>query len=120
MGLRPVTLRALIAAHPDLFAAQTWYAAEPFMDDDCKVAVRLTPTDVLRTHQPEQYALPRAVYLAHCYVADPTAHVWTRYLWTQTTDREGQRVYLGVNNGKMEIHRHIHLTARFGVPQWPF
>jgi hypothetical protein len=115
-----MTLVELIAAHPDLFARQTWYADEPFMVESASSTHPWTPTTVLDADPDSGVKLPRAVFLAACYVADPTAHVWDRYLWTSTKDALGQRIYMGINHGKMEIHRHIHITPRFGVPQWPF
>lgn len=108
----PVNLRALIALHPTLFLSQTWYDGEPFMEIHAGVArpgFRVSEGDAPLTH---------AVALAQLYVQTPDDFRWRRYLWTSDTDRFGQRVYLGVNNGKMEIHRHLHLNTRWGVPTW--
>lgn len=121
-----MTLRELVAAHPDRFYPQTWYAGEAFIDTPLPLDAPTTLPSVII----EQFAylativpcrlesLPLAVELAALYVAHPTAELWRRYLWCDDADSAGQRVYMGVNNGRMEIHRHIHLTERFGIPVW--
>jgi hypothetical protein len=110
-----MTLRELRAAHPALFHPnQDWFADEQFLD----LTPRLIPwpTDVWATGTIE----PRttAADLAGMYLTDPTHPMWQRYLWTCDHDRHGQRVYVGDNGHGFEIHRHIHLTDRFGVPAW--
>lgn len=62
--------------------------------------------------------LVHAVALAQRYVEDPTAFVWRRYLWTADVDDLGQRVYLGSNGRGLEIHRHLDITSRWGIPTW--
>ena len=111
----PITLRALRAERPGLFHPnQDWFDGESFMDAPSSDTPLMTPTSV-RTYG----AAPRAIYLALCYVADPLRHIWrAHYLWTSDIDRHGQRIYVGDNGQGLEIHRHIHLTARFGVPSW--
>jgi hypothetical protein len=59
-----------------------------------------------------------AIALALLYLDTPDHPRWRRYLWTSDHDDLGQRVYLGVNAGKLEIHRHLNLTARWGNPVW--
>jgi hypothetical protein len=119
-----MTLLDIIEANPDLFRTdQTWYAEEDFVSAPMpRGTFREPPRFTLFDGEKprEQYAnrLPLAVTLAHLYVQHPEAEIWTRYLWTGDTDAEGQRVFMGVNEGKMEIHRHLHLTDRFGCPAW--
>lgn len=116
-----MNLLELIEEHRNLFYRQTWMLGEAFMrvlpDDD---AMTIPPRRLVRTGQAPKSGdgLPRAVDLAHAYVLNPDDPIWLRYLWTADTDKYGQRVYMGVNDGKMELHRHIHLTERFGVPTW--
>jgi hypothetical protein len=64
--------------------------------------------------------MPSAVELVALYVLDREAEVWRDYLWTSTLDSQGQRVYVGgtANGRGFEIHRHLHLTERWGVPTW--
>jgi hypothetical protein len=57
-----------------------------------------------------------AADLAALWLEDPTRDLWARYLWTGSFDHLMQRVYVGVNDGLLEIHRHLHLTERWGVP----
>lgn len=104
-----------------IFYSQAWYLGERFMralpSDD---AFNIPPRRIVRTGQvpKDSKGLPSAVDLAHAFVLTPTDPIWQKYLWTSDTDRHGQRVYVGVNDGKFEIHRHIHLTERFGCPTW--
>lgn len=110
-----MTLRDLIAAHPDRFYPQTWYADEQFLDLTPRAIG--WPSDVLATGTIDPQAT--AADLAALYLEHPDCPLWSRYLWTCDHDRHGQRVYVGDNGRGLEIHRHIHLTSRFGVPQWP-
>jgi hypothetical protein len=114
-----MTLRELRAAYPHLFHPnQDWFEGEAFMDRPSHWCVAV-PTSVVTTALPGEFAkLQTAVNLANAYVMWPDLPIWSRYLWTADTDHLGQRIYMGVNNGLMEIHRHIHLTERFGVPTW--
>ena len=121
------TIRQLRAEHPELFHPnQDWFNEEPFMDDplpDPMPSVTLTgamthngiPPELISWHFVDM--LP-AVVLVHLYVMDPKALVWRNYLWSNTKDRLGQRVYVGCNGKGLELHRHIHVTHRFGVPKW--
>lgn len=110
------TLREIRAAHADLFHPnQDWFDGEAFMD------VEATPssnTPRFLPFAPDCQRLPSAATLALAYVGDPTAAVWRNYIWTRDKDHLGQRVYVGDNGKGLEIHRHIHLTARFGVAIW--
>ena len=113
---RSVTLRDLMAAHPGLFYAQTWYAGEAFLDAPLDLPLAIATPHFVPALSARGYDTVPALVLATLYVQDPSAPIWAQYLWTSDHDRHGQRVYMGVNDGKMEIHRHIHLTERFGVP----
>lgn len=114
-----MTLRELIAAHPDRFYPQTWYAGEVFMDIPLPLNAPTNPQPSIWTIVPTPgMALPLAVELAALYVAHPDSSIWRRYLWCADIDALGQRVYVGDNGHGLEIHRHIHLTERFGIPVW--
>lgn len=119
--MAPVTIRTLRAAYQHLFHPnQDWFEHEAFMDRPLGTAWG-TPTGVCKDDPDcEATLLVPAVSLVAAYVADPTHPVWRDYLWTHTTDRAGQRVYVGgVANGRgFELHRHLRLTARWGVPTW--
>jgi hypothetical protein len=59
-----------------------------------------------------------AVVLVNLYCKNPLAPIWSRYLWTSDHDHLGQRVFIGANERGLEIHRHLHLTTRWGIPTW--
>lgn len=103
------------AAYPDLFHAnQDWFDGEEFMD----LTPRLVPLplELCATGAVEPRAT--AADLAGIYLTDPSHPMWAHYLWTCDHDRHGQRVYVGVNDGRFEIHRHLHLTSRWRTPRW--
>ena len=115
-----MTLRELRTYHPHLFAEQTWYLGEAFMDWDAGNPVRLPTFTPCAT--PNGQELPRAAMLAKLFVTYPNARVWGQYLWCADTDRFGQRVYVGgvseANGRKFEIHRHLAITERWGCATW--
>ena len=123
-----MTIRELRREHPGLFYPQDWYLAEDFMDeelpDNCpdtppvSVAYDGIPPEFLHTVF-DRDDMPPAVVLAHLYCLHPYAPIWrARYLWTGSLDHLGQRVYVGDNGNGLEIHRHLHITPRFGVATW--
>jgi hypothetical protein len=118
-----LTLREIIDANNHLFYPQTWMNGEAFMD---RIAEPLPlPTFsqwsfyYLFPKQESQRA--SAASLALCYVNNPDADIWSKYLWCDDQDSLGQRVYIGgkSNTGKLEIHRHLSITSRWGLPSWP-
>ena len=110
-----MTLRELIAAHPAMFYRQSWFEGEAFVERE---ATDLPMPSGVATSDSGLLAVASAATLAALYVRDPSHPCWKRYLWTTDLDRYGQRVYVGDNGLGFEIHRHIHLTERFGVPVW--
>lgn len=116
-----ITLRTLRAEYPSSFHPnQDWFEGEAFMDRELVnsgdtrrlVAVRdypMIPAGVL---------VPPAVVLAHLYLSGGTPPIWDRYIWTSDLDQHSQHVYVGDSGLGFEIHRHLHLTARWGVPIW--
>jgi hypothetical protein len=119
----PLTLTNIIRANPHLFYSQTWYEGEAFMEREAQP---------IETPSFSQWSFPylfpqqqsqrvSAASLAWAYVRDPNAEVWNRYLWTDDQDSQAQRVYVGgkSNTGKLEIHRHLSISSRFGLPTWP-
>lgn len=113
---RPMTLRELVAQYPGLFRQdQTWWRGEAFVD---AIPERMAHKLVfgVRSDETPAHARYSALEIAHAYVAAPRAFRFRRWLWTTDFDRDGQRVFVGVEDGRFEIHRHLHLTARFGVP----
>lgn len=116
-----MTLARLLATHPERFYPQTWYLGEAFLDTEVPDVVPPLPHYVLMhaMHKPPpDLMLPFAAVLAGLYLAHPTNPMWRRYLWCADTDRQGQRVYVGANGKGFEIHRHLHLTERWGIPVW--
>jgi hypothetical protein len=124
MGEIPLTLRNIRKAYPNLFHAnQDWFEAETFMD---KVASPIPDSfDVEQWSFP--YLFPKqetqrvtASSLAWCYIRNPNLSAWDKYIWCDDLDSQNQRVYIGgkSNTGKLEIHRHIQITSRFGLPKW--
>lgn len=120
-----ITLRTLRRDHPDRFYRQDWFEEEPFMDRPLEHVLTVgplpMPSGVLDFPEvPKQWMgeLPTAVQLADLYVRHPDHATWSRYLWCRDTDAQGQRIYVGSNGRGLEIHRHLHLTSRWGVPLW--
>lgn len=112
-----MTLSELRKAHPEKFYPQTWYAGEAFMEREA--GYRSAPTRIERGYTADRAEfLPFAASLARAYVVDSANPIWARYIWTADVDSEGQRVYVGDNGKGFEIHRHIHITERFGIPIW--
>lgn len=117
-----MTIVEMLDRYPKRFYAQHWYRGEAF--------TRILPMDVpyfapnARTFPgkvpPANAKLYHAVDLLNCYLKYPDAAIWDDYLWSKDTDAQGQRIYVGgrSNTGSIEIHRHLHLTERFGVPSW--
>lgn len=120
-----MSLHGLIRQFPQRFNdAQTWYLRETFMDTPEPNADALTPPATvfdIPTNPPGDHLaanLPTAVDLAALFLRHPELPLWERYVWTSDTDHEGQRVYVGVNHGLFEIHRHLHLTSRWAIALW--
>lgn len=112
-----MTLRELIFLHPDKFYGQGWYEDESFMGTPLsRNAPRIMPSRVVG--KVVFHLLRPAVELADLYVKNSDDPIWRRYLWTADRDRDGQRIYVGDNGKGLEIHRHLHLTERWGTPQW--
>lgn len=117
------TLRTLRRDHPDLFHPnQDWFEGEAFMDVPLPTSGRwrLVGVVTLSPSAPpmDPAKLPLAVELADQYLIDPRSPLWHRYIWCRDTDAQGQRIYVGSNGKGLEIHRHLHLTSRWGVPLW--
>lgn len=128
-----MTLREMIDAHPDKFyAGQTWFNDEAFQHTHARDDVTW-PKGVLTSLAPRPFggaharpdrgtATYTAADLASLWLMDvqtpgfDTDGLWDRYLWTSDTDSQGQRIYVGQNGKGLEIHRHLHLTERWGVP----
>lgn len=121
-----MTFRELIAAHPDRFYSQTWYEDEAFMGWPCSYPIRLpkffSNPDISGLSLAELATFPRACMLAELFLKYPQSPIWMHYLWCADTDHLGQRVYVGgatlENGNRFEIHRHLHLTGRWGVCVW--
>lgn len=114
-----VTLRELLQRHPNAFYPQAWYLDEPFMDAVVPNTPVDPPTDVAPGSLVSSvFELPHVATLALCYVCNPLHPCWQRYLWCRDTDMQGQRVYVGTNGRGLEIHRHLHLTSRWGIATW--
>lgn len=112
-----MTLRELINQHPDKFYPQTWYTNEAFLD------YHSTPKDSLpdvvgTAIHSSILRPPSAVQLAALWIEHPHDPIWERYLWCRDRDVQGQQVYVGQNGHGLEIHRHIHISSRFGIPVW--
>lgn len=120
-SVQRMNLVELRAAHPQRFYVQSWFLGEPFMrtlpDDN---APTIPPVRVVRLGlvPRDSHDLLYAVDLAHAFVGAPDDPIWQYYFWCADTDRAGQRVYVGVTAGLFEIHRHLHVTPRFGVPAY--
>jgi len=120
-----MTIRDMIRDNPGLFYSQSWYDGEAFMDVELpedspttlptrRSYVGIPPELILWPHT----EVVPAVVLVHLFVGNHTAPIWDGYFWTSDTDHLGQRVYVGSNGKGLEIHRHINISPRFGVPAW--
>lgn len=110
-----MTLREMRRRFPEGFCPQDWFDAEPFMDREPRPW--LGWPGAVSDFLPGQVDPPyTAADLAALWLQDPDNRLWIRYLWTSDTDAHGQRVYVGQNGRGLEIHRHLHLTERWGVP----
>jgi hypothetical protein len=120
-----MTIRELLVQHPALFYPQAWYLEEAFVDapmlegwpayPPAEMQYRGIPPEVILWDFCDQ---PPAVVLCNQYVAYPRHPAWNGYIWTADKDAQGQRVYVGSNGRGLEIHRHLHITNRWGVPRW--
>jgi hypothetical protein len=105
-----------------MFYAQTWMESESFMDREAE-SIPLPSFDQWSF----PYLFPKqesqrvsAASLAWCYVQNPDAEIWNRFLWCDDLDSHGDRIYLGGKSrtGKLEIHRFLSVTSNFGLPRW--
>lgn len=114
-----MTILDLLRDFPDLFRTdQTWFIDEDFVRLDLPPLSRM-PRKALTCKAvsvDDVDQLTDAVLLLELYTRYPTDKLWLRYLWTADTDHLGQRVFIGVNDGKMELHRFLHITSRWAVP----
>lgn len=120
-----MTLAELLAAHADAFLPQTWYESEAFMRGELPATIHgALPRIKSRGALPSNpKALPTTAELCMLYLTSPLDDVWVNYLWCADYDRHGQRVFVGGSANlpgprRLEIHRHIHITDRFGTPIW--
>jgi hypothetical protein len=113
-----MNLAALRFAHGDKFYKQTWFEGEAFMLREPAPLI-LPPRDFVATQNATLAKfLPYTATLAQLWLDFPELDLWTKCVWTADTDSKGQQVYVCVNDGKFEIHRHLHLTDRWGVARW--
>lgn len=85
-----MTLRELIAAHPDKFYPQTWYEGHEFAE---RKEGKPLPPDVLSVGLAR--GLVHAVDLARLYTKTPADERWRYFVWTDDRDDFGNRVYVG-------------------------
>jgi hypothetical protein len=109
-----MTLREIIAAHPDRFYRQTWFHGESFLGREAS-PVR---DDFFITPIRKDDAGVYAADLAALYVTCPDDLRWRRFLWTDDYDKHGLRVYVaGVGQfgcDGFQIHRHLKVDHRWG------
>lgn len=115
-----MTLREMIAAHPEKFyAGQTWFEDEAFMDVEPTrvnmVGCGFTVPGPPRADLPSE-PLHSAADMALHWLKYPEDQIWAKYLWASDTDSLGQRVFVGQNGSGLEIHRHLRVTDRWVVP----
>lgn len=120
-----MTLLDLIARSPHLFnTAQDWYKGERFANTrNAPPKSGMMPTAFLPCPDAKEatlagHGLPFAVNLVQLYTEHPGHWIWKKWLWCADTDSQGQRVFVGATDRGMEIHRHLHLTPRFGCAVW--
>jgi hypothetical protein len=111
-----MTLREMIRRYPDRFYFQTWYEGEAFLEAQPRPWLGWPDQVLENADGVAELATYTAADLAGMYLEHPDRPIWLRYLWTSDTDAQGQRVYVGANSGLFEIHRHLALSDRWGVP----
>lgn len=112
-----MTLREMRAKYPDAFYPnQDWFNGEAFMDVEARPWIGWPDRVDPFTLEPWEDSDYTAADLAALWLEDTTRRIWIRYLWTADLDILGQRIYVGQNGRGFEIHRHLHLTDRWGVP----
>lgn len=119
-----MNLLDLRAAHPALFLPQDWFRGEPFvrriLTDERRVLPRIRLPGIVPPL--DAVGLPSAICIAVLYVAFPADVIWERFLWCDDLDRLDQRIYVGgaseANGHRFEIHRHLHVTEKWGTPLW--
>jgi hypothetical protein len=117
-GISLMDLHGIRDIYQELFHPnQDWFRDEEFAKRQVETTLTM-PTGVYRGPRDGVHFHPFASALAALYVRYPDDPIWDNYLWCADTDRHGQRVFMGKNNGKMEIHRHLHLTDRWGSALW--
>lgn len=112
----------MVEANPSLFYAQSWYANEQFARAAASDGRICPPKSVKRLGKMPKGTiyLVRAADLVALYVDHPNHPAFLDYLWTSDLDSFGQRIYVGgTRSGRgLEIHRHLHISPRFGQPSW--
>jgi len=88
-----MTLREMLAAFPEVFYKQTWYANEAFLD----TAPNFDFPDDFMISEVDGFVRPitTVVDLARLYIEHPSRSVWQQFLWTDEVDAYGNRVYCG-------------------------
>lgn len=120
-----VTILSLREQFPKLFAAQTWFAEEPFASQLLLRRIDDLPRYLSNPGRLPRRRCPRAVQLVELYTRTPTEPLWHRFLWCEDTDRWGQRVFvggIGMERGFLgtgfQIHRFVTFTSDWGTPIW--
>ena len=122
-----MTLVELVTRYPHRFHPQTWYAGHAFALRDVSGPVAAPPVRIARRGRiPNGHAgplaYPAATTLAQAFLAVPDHPIWACYFWCDDMDDIGQRVFVGgvtaENGHRFEIHRHLAITAQWGVPLW--
>ena len=107
----PLSLRQLVQAHPDRFYPSTWWHAEPFADyvPEGGPMPRLWSLGRYAPHSYDTY-MPVATLVA-AYLANPIDPRWRSFVWADTHDQYGNRVYVGgigrYGIDTFQIHRHL-------------
>lgn len=115
-----MTLREMRETYPGLFYEQDWFDGHAFMNEDLPTYLWVSKPEIRHRWWRKPRGLAwRAVDIASIWVREGGVSdhpMWGRYLWTSSHDDLGQRIYVGQNGKGLEIHRHLHLTDRWGVP----
>lgn len=119
------TLRSLLEAHPEQFAAQSWYLGEAFLERRLGRRLEGMPQISGGLIVPEPHKCPTAVELADLYLREPQRDIWRKFLWCKDADQWGQRIFvggLGMTRGfsgqRFQIHRFVQPTPEWLVAVW--
>lgn len=97
------TLLRLVVNNPDKFHKQDWYINEEFANQDVSGRWEFNI---------DSTTIPAAVYAFMRVHQYGWASCGNRYVWTSDFDRNNDRVYVGGDIYRFQIHRHLTINPQ--------